>query len=471
MAFVLSILYLVVCYLTPVEVFGAAAQYRIELILAGLIFLVSIPALQRSFIHRTVQFPALIGLSIAVFLSILIGVRWMGGALTGIQAFLPCIYAYFIVCLHCNSIKKLKILVVMLFFVAAFVIAHGADDLFYGSHQGLPASWDQVADTSVMVNMKAWDAAHPYLLLQRGPSGDFIYRIRGLGEIHDPNDFAQFLVCLLPLLFLFWRPKKRLGNFVIVILPAAIVLTGIFLTHSRGALLALMAVFVLAIRRRIGLVPSVILASTVFAGAMALQFTGGRSISADAGEDRTALWGAGLQMLKTHPIFGVGYNDFADASGLGHTAHNSVIVCAAELGFFGLYFWSLFLLPTIRSTLVMASPSGGPPIHAPPEEQAPLIGSLRKLESLESEEVARIGRLLMLSLAGFLVAGWFLSRAFVITLFLLGGITEVVYQMAYERRMISVRLPWARAFAYAFGLAILLVCVAYGIVRVLNFSR
>jgi hypothetical protein len=39
----------------------------------------------------------------------------------------------------------------------------------------------------------------------------------------------------------------------------------------------------------------------------------------------------------------------------------------------------------------------------------------------------------VLSFTGFLVAGWFLSRTYVMTFFLLGGMVEVVYEMALQR--------------------------------------
>jgi hypothetical protein len=54
--------------------------------------------------------------------------------------------------------------------------------------------------------------------------------------------------------------------------------------------------------------------------------------------------------------------------------------------------------------------------------------------------------LLVLSLTGFLVAGWFLSRAYVMTFFLLGGMVEVVYEMALRRGMITSRLSLAAYF-------------------------
>ena len=40
--------------------------------------------------------------------------------------------------------------------------------------------------------------------------------------------------------------------------------------------------------------------------------------------------------------------------------------------------------------------------------------------------------------------GWFLSRAFVMTFFMLGGMVEVVYQMALDRGMIAPRLRLGR---------------------------
>jgi hypothetical protein len=199
---------------------------------------------------------------------------------------------------------------------------------------------------------------------------------------------------------------------------------------------------------------------------MALNFTGGRAVSVNAGEDRTALWGESLQLLKSHPFFGVGFGNLADY--LGHTAHNSVAVCAAELGIFGLFFWCLFLFPTVRDALVIASPaqvSEAEPVE-PEEELLPL--SARKIEVIDKAEVAHLGRLLVLSLTGFLVAGWFLSRAFVMTLFLLGGMVEVVFEMALRQGMIAPRLRLGRLLPCAGFLAAVLILVMYIMLRIVN---
>jgi hypothetical protein len=226
-----------------------------------------------------------------------------------------------------------------------------------------------------------------------------------------------------------------------------------------------------AARRRIGTLPALLLAGALFASAMALQFTGGRAISAESGADRTSLWGQGLEIFKAHPLFGVGFGNMPDYTDDHHTAHNTVVVCAVELGLFGLYFWSLFLFTTARDALAVASPTKvteGEPIVP---EESPFPQSAWKVEVSDKAEINHLGRLMVLSLTGFLVAGIFLSRAYVMTFFLLGGMVEVVFQMALDRGMIAPRLSLARALTYASGLAISLLLAMYALLRIVNLTH
>ena len=463
MGFFLSILYLLTYYLTPTTIFGPLAPYRVELVLAVLILIVSLPSFARSFITRTPQSLALLGLALATLLSVIFGLHWVGGSVQICLLFIPNAYAYFLVCLHCNSKKRLRILALMLLFACFFVIARGWLDLQYGV-AGSGGIQPRSGGRDPL-----WDIEHPYLLPMGSDAGEMFYRLRGQGLINDPNDFGQLIVCVIPLAFLFWRTKKALQNFAFVLLPASVLLYGAYLTHSRGALLALIAMAVAAGRRRIGTVPSLLLAGVLFVAAMALDFTGGRAISAESGSDRTAIWSASLEVLKSHPLFGVGLGGLPDYIGI--TAHNSVMVCAAELGFLGLYFWSLFLFSTVRDVLETASPakvSEAEPIIA---EEGPFPPAIRKTEAIDKAEVNRLGRLLTLSLVGYLVTGWFLSRAFIVTFFLLGGMVEVVYEMALQQGMIAPRLSLARTLSYACGLAVALVMLMYILLRAVNLSH
>ena len=467
MGFVLSILYLVTSYLTPDTLFGPLAAYRIELILAVLVLAVSLPALTKSFILKTPQSLALIGLAIAASFSVLIASHWAGGALHAFLDFIPNAFAFFLVCLHCNSKRKLQGVVLMLLFVCLFVIAHSCIDLLRVG----PESATVQPGTGESVDPDQWNMEHPYLIAMKSDQGELVYRIRGLGSINDPNDFGQLTVCVIPLMFIFWQAKKMFQNIAFVILPACVLLFGVYLTHSRGALLALVAIAIVAARRRIGTLPALLLAGALFAAAMALNFTGGRGISAQSGSDRTSLWGEGLQILKAHPLFGVGFGNMVDYTDTHQTAHNSLVVCAVELGLFGLYFWSLFLFPTIRDALAVASPTKlteGEPL-VPEESRFPQPAW--KVETLDKAEINHLGRLLVLSLTGFLVAAWFLSRAYVMTFFLLGGMAEVVFQMAFDRGMVAPRLPLARTVMYAGGLAISLLLIMYILLRTVNLTH
>jgi O-antigen ligase len=313
---------------------------------------------------------------------------------------------------------------------------------------------------------------HPYLMSQQNLAGEWIYRLKGLGLINDPNDFGQLLVCIIPLMFIFWRAKKTFRNVVFVALPVCALLFGVYLTHSRGALLALLAVVIMAARRRTGTMPALLIAGVLFFAAMALNFSGGRDISAGAGSDRTVLWGTGLQILKAHPLFGVGIGHFADSCGdCGHTAHNSLVVCAAELGLFGLFFWCMFLFSTVRDAFAIASTENvSEAVPAMPEDGR-LTQGIRMIEAIDKAEINRLGRLMVLSLTGFLVAGWFLSRAYVMTFFLLGGMVEVVYEMALQRGMIAPRMRMARVLMYTGGLAVSLVLLMYILLRTVNLTH
>ena len=195
MGFVLSILYFLTYYLTPTVMFGSLAEYRIELILAGVIAVVSLPALSGSSVGKTAQLPALVGLAFATFMSVVVGASWAGGGVTALLLFIPNAFAYLLVCLHCTTKRKVQTVILMMLFVCFFVIGQGALELRHGLPQGIDA--------------RDVDMSGSYFLGMSNEHKEWFYRLRGQGQINDPNDFAQLIVCVLPLMFFFWQKKAE----------------------------------------------------------------------------------------------------------------------------------------------------------------------------------------------------------------------------------------------------------------------
>ena len=466
MGFVLSLLYFGIHYLTPTFLFGSVADWHIQQIIIALAFLASIPAMLKSFLFRTPQTLGVCGLTVAVFMSEAIGNHYLTGGIQSFLDFIPSAIAYFLVGLHCTTKRRIQILTAVLFCIAAIYITNGYIDL----QKGVPTSGPPPGVG--MGNEETGGATpSPYFMRQMNSAGNWTYRLQGLGEVNDPNDLGQFLICLIPLLFISWRPETKIANFLLVILPASIILFGLFLTHSRSSLLALIGIIIVALRRRLGTVLAVILAGCLFLGAMALQFTGGREISANAGEDRTSLWGQGLATFRTHPLFGVGFGRLYEYTDGHLTAHNSIVLCVSELGIFGLYVWSLFLYPTLKDAAVLASPENVTEGSQIEIQNGPFPAAYRKKEPMAKNDIVRLGRAIQMSLVGFLIAGWFLSRSFALLFFLLGGLTASMYQMALDRGMVAQRIKFSRILLNSGILAIALLVLIYIVVRILNLAH
>ena len=467
MGFILSVAYFAITFLTPEALFGSLSHYHLQLILAVITLFFSVPRMFQSSFLKAPQSHALFALAIAGFLSVLIGQRWLGGAVQSFIEIISIMLAFFFICLNVHTRKRLRVLIVVLFLVALFVIARGAVDL-----ASMSGSYGPTLDPNTgSVDMDQWDAAHPYLYTMHNASGQWLYRIRGLGMINDPNDLAQLLVCIVPLMFIFWRPKKMFRNSFVVIIPVFVLVFGIFLTHSRGALLALTAMALVAGRRKIGTVPAAILAGCFFVGALGLQFAGGRNISASAGEDRVALWGEAIAVFRSHPIFGVGFHNLPDYTDSHLTAHNSVMVCASELGILGFYCWSVFLFVSFSRASATASAeklSDGKPLV---KEEAPFPRRVASVETLEKDDINILGQSFLIALVGYFVTGWFLSRALTFTTFMLGGFSEAGYQLALNRGMISKRPPLLKVLWKSGIMAIGLLIALYIMVRILNLAR
>jgi len=495
MGYYLTLIYITVSFLTPTLTLGPLADLRPEVFLVILSLLFSVPGFADSGVLKTTQTLAIAGMCFAVVLSVLFigGFGALGSAGESFYGFLQPTLLFYLVAVNCKKKWHLQGIVLALVCGSFIYIYLGFMDL----HANVAPSL--------------------YLFGE----GD-LRRLRGLGFVNDPNDFAQVLVSLVPCLFL-WYSKNPLAYVAFVFVPLAALLFGTYLTHSRGASLALMVVLLLSIRKKIGTIPAAIIAGLLLAATLALGWSGGRDISMDAGADRLDLWAGGLVLIKTHPLFGVGPNRFAEYEGI--TAHNTIVVCAAELGLFGFYFWVLFIFSAFRSGFRL----GKAGIEIPKPEPAAFLsrgadfkasthtdlaaypesayastsrsatsfagpaeftrpGNMKSVARVEpdssaagryqrqelgspDEEIARMARLLVYALSGMLTAGWFLSRAYSQWLFMFCGMLYAVVRMARGRPFAPQRDPLSFLFRWTGVTAVGLLGLVYAILRYRNLAK
>jgi hypothetical protein len=474
-----TLFYIFAAFLGPQILFGDLAQYHIEVIIVLLALVFSMPSLQDSELLSIPQTYGIIGLTIAVVFSIVFN-GWLGGGPTVLIAFIPNVIVFFLVLLNCKTKTQLQILISVLLAAILFTIYRG-----YAAE-------------------KAGNVVSLYVITMKNSTGEDFYRIRGVNFLNDPNDLAQVIVGLIPCVFIFWFKGRRFRNLLFVYLPVAALLYGMYLTHSRGGMIALMAAAVVAGRRKLGITRSVVLGVLLFVALSFAGFSGGRDVSAESGADRMEAWGAGLMMIRIHPLFGVGINRFTDFHEI--TAHNTVVLCAAELGLTGLFFWMLCFVPVIRDTYVASggakpkksdetkigwgnrsfSPKRGGAI-ADSEQVAtasvPALAAARVsttftartladplglADTMPDAEVHRMASLMLISFAGFLTAGWFLARAYTLSLFLNAGIAAVIYQMARRRGIAPPPIPMLRAAKLAAITGVIAIAVVWISIRLNN---
>lgn len=490
MGLFLTLLYILTAYLGPETLWGPLAEFHIEIIIATIAFVASLPRIQESKVLTMPQTFALVGMCIAVFCSMVM-TGWLGSIMPAVLGFIPNAFTFFLVVVNFRTKKHLQLLALTLFFVSAFTIFRGYSAL------------------------RAGDYTNPYLIPQGSEEGGYFYRLRGMAFINDPNDFAQVMVSLIPCMFFLWKKGSLPRNILLVLAPVGLLVFGMYLTHSRGGIIALLAVVLFAFRRKIGTVPAAIIAGGLFALTSVVGWSGGRDVSMEAGAGRMEAWAEGIDLLKSHPLFGVGFGRFGEFFYI--TAHNTVVVCAAELGMFGLFWWVMFILPTIRDAAVCSrteevapaeddvfsydratgvrrepsvpltwpgmqpSPATGPTTGVlleetmtPPQEAAiPLHLGMKPVEEEQNsspEEVQRLARLMLVSIVGYFVAGWFLSRAYVMTLFIYGGMVQVIYGMAIAKNMTPPRMRPYKVVQYSAMGSVGLILLVYIMLRIQHLT-
>jgi putative inorganic carbon (hco3(-)) transporter len=301
--------------------------------------------------------------------------RLYGANLTTLVDLAPNLLAYFLGVLYFRSPQRLRLVRAVLLFVALFIFVNALMELRYAH---------------------ASQISTPYVLVVHGPTVDSAeYRIRGLGMLQDPNTYGQFVLLVLPLLFVAKR-DSGLGMAWFGALGTSILfLFAVYLTGSRGAMLGVAVLTGLYLIRRLkatGAILATLLGGLVLLAANAYNT---RHISVSGGMDRLSIWSTGMSYVKQSPIWGIGPRGFGNEFGM--TAHNSYLLVAAELGIIGLFLWMSMSVVTLIQ-----------------------LGRITRMEKV-NPEVARWALGLRVSLGGYLFTSFFLSRAYELPLYMLLG--------------------------------------------------
>ncbi len=254
---------------------------------------------------------------------------------------------------------------------------------------------------------------------------DGILRITGTAL--DPNDFAMHLVILIPLTFALFLSYKSI--FIKIILAFLFILSilNIIFTFSRGGFVGLAVVLglstlVMIVQKKIkiafiifGLIVALVI--SLFVSQEYWQRIGSivnvREASIAA---RLESWKAGLKMMKDHPFKGVGLGVFQyEYSSISQTdpgykvkvpkyAHNSYIQVGAETGILGLLFFLGLIYFTFRDLFIAS----------------------KFFKEQQRINFFNLSQFLIISLAGYVVCGMFLTQAFLTMFWIISPLAIVL---------------------------------------------
>jgi putative inorganic carbon (hco3(-)) transporter len=453
MGLTLVLMYVVLYLLSVVEIFPEIAPYRPMVILSAVTTFVSVVTFVVSGVAVKLRTQLVLMILLVGFILVSLVLHgWFGGVLVAFLSLMPNVIIYFLGIVHFSSTWRLSVLRLALVLVALYVIAMG------------------ISEVPLVL---ATETTTPYVM------GDGLggVRIRGLGFLNDPNAFGQFLVMLLPMLFVSSKPRGMGTGYLLALPVAGIFLYGIYLTNSRGTALGTVLLVVLYMKMRFKKVGMAAAGMVGLSLVVLLNATRSRTISVSTGEDRLTIWSNGLGMFKSSPIWGVGYGNFRSTSEL--TAHNSYMLAASELGLIGLMLWMSVMVVTIlllrrvgdsKPVLKLADAPVGQPLVAAvaggrggPGNSA-LLPHSDVPNPLEADPgIVRWAVALKLSLYSYLFTSFFLSRTYDLPLYLLLGMCGATISMAGGEPNFPIRdSKWA---IWSCGLSFVAIFIIYVLVR------
>lgn len=383
--FVLMLLYLVMTIVRPQDympAFTGIPVMPVVMILAAVIWLAS------SKKHLAEPQYLLLPAFLMAMVASLIMTGWVGGGLVVLERFGPFVIAFVLLANSITNTRRVTWVFATFAVCTAILAIHGVVQARTG------IGWTGVT-----------------------MSEDF--RIQYIGIFNDPNDLGLLFVMVLPMV-LYLMGRGGLGGLMRVLWfgSALLLLYGVYLTHSRGAMVALLAMMGAYVWRKRGWVTAAVIGVVALA---ALQVVAPRMDELSAGESsaygRVDAWFVGLHLFLEHPLFGVGAGLFGEYNRL--TAHNSFVLALAETGIVGYTIWLTFIGYGVWMMFSVL-------------QHEPEIAEDNSIAQAEWQRHRTLAMTLLMAQAGFFAAAFFLSRTYVVILYLMEAVVVGYYFVARE---------------------------------------
>jgi len=316
-----------------------------------------------------------------------------------IERFLPVVMMYFLIVSLASTQKKVRGALYLLLLLTVILAIQGINQYFTGM----------------------------------GPGGEEMFkgRIRLLGIFNDPNDLAAALLIVLPVVVFHLTTGNPLIK-VVHFLLFCLISYAIYLTDSRGGFLSYALLIALLFSKKFGY------ARGIAAGglALAIVFVAGTSrmgtISTQEASafGRVESWTVAIDLLQSRPLFGVGAGEFMQHH--FRTAHNSILLCAAELGFFGLYAWIMMFYISVKNLFYISG----------------------KARELGETEIGFLADAIVFGMIGYLAAAMFLSRTYNELPYILLALATALSTVFVKKRAEKYVLIEKRDFKHGFFISV-----------------
>ncbi len=191
-------------------------------------------------------------------------------------------------------------------------------------------------------------------------------RAGAFGMYENHNDYSFIIIMVLPFIYMYWKSQASTSIRLLLMLFLLACVFGIFLSLSRGGMLALVVevglIVIIAMdkkkRFRYLLMLSILGVAAISYQWAAREANQGDIYTVEDSEySREELWKAGKNMVKEHPWLGVGSRRFGEFSqeygeishdNINKNAHNTYIEVIADSGLIGFVPFVLMFLSLIR---------------------------------------------------------------------------------------------------------------------------